>query len=36
MMGKQELRAIWTKVISRRKAWMIIRLDDVDPEDIFY
>ncbi|WP_416327954.1 toll/interleukin-1 receptor domain-containing protein [[Clostridium] innocuum] len=36
MMGKQELRAIWTNVISRRKAWMIIRLDDVDPEDIFY
>lgn len=36
MMGKQELRAIWTKVISRKKAWMIIRLDDVNPEDIYY
>ncbi|MCR0262499.1 toll/interleukin-1 receptor domain-containing protein [[Clostridium] innocuum] len=36
MMGKQELRAIWTKVISRKKTWMIVRLDDVDPEDIFY
>lgn len=33
-MAKYELKSIWTKVIDVKKKWMMVRLDDVDPDDI--
>ena len=34
--GKQELSSIWHGILHGTKKWKIIRLNDVDPNDIFY
>lgn len=34
--ARHELQSIWSEVIRRRKNWFIVRLDDVDVEDVYF
>ncbi|MFT9075967.1 toll/interleukin-1 receptor domain-containing protein [Ethanoligenens sp.] len=36
MFARHELSTIWKAFIQKRKAWFIVRLDEVNPEDILF
>lgn len=36
IMAKNELKSIWNEVLNGKKEWILIKLDDVNPNDIFY
>lgn len=36
MMARKEIISIWTDVISNKKKWIIVRLDNINPEEVYY
>lgn len=36
IMAKKELRSIWYEILQKKKDWIIVKLDDIDPNDIYY